>query len=416
MPDGVRELSHHWPDNCSDKFENRLRYGVGATRAIGSPAIVILGLLGNALTIAIFSLEARLSRWNRFGIWCVALAISDSSVLIFSSFIDDFLGRGLAHIYGSEVLKLDASHPMSCRLLEYMQHSTLFASSYLLVIFSADRLLTVSQPMRMMTHRYVTQSVAAAVSVAVLGLILMSPVIAVYGLETAGYEDVMSFSCRIALNCTDGGQSSSAAKYILYFKAFGIFVAPCLLQAALSAAIVAKLIQVRRLRRDLLPGSQDKDLAMSRYYANLAVSITFCLLSSPLCVVIVMRTGCGLCEPRPSCRCHVLEQAAKLLDSVKDISYAINFWVYLIFVRSFRRRVQLALAFAFVRLRLVALCPNWSASRAAAEMVDRLEMKRNPGVFQSQAAVAAAAQATSGRTGSLGQLHMQMLKEIKEED
>ncbi|PAA89549.1 hypothetical protein BOX15_Mlig003726g1 [Macrostomum lignano] len=389
--------------NSSCPLEADLRFAVGATRAYFTPIIVVTGILGNIATLIIFTLEARLSRWNRFGIYCSALAVSDAGVLLVSGLLDDFLGRGLMHATGRAVLKLDTVSVASCKLLEFLQNYFLFVSAHLLLAFTVDRLLGVWRPLRFAARGCVRETVGAVLAVCVAGLALNAPAAVVYDVaeewhsrqndsaSTAGQSAGLHLwrTCHVTCNATT---ENRLANFAIYYKGFGIFVVPFGLQVALSAALLYLLLRARRRRRELLsptssPGSGLQDshrIELSRYYANLALSLASCLLAAPLCVAIVMRANCGVCNPRDSCWCRYLAQLTKLLDSVQDASFAAGFWVYLACVASFRQRV----AFAGAVVCLSSGCissesVNRAPVRRAEELLTRSQRRRRPGAYAS---------------------------------
>ena len=156
---------------------------VGIFRAFISPAIAIFGLIGNVMAFAVFLKQfLKSSKRNRFQVYVMFLAISDSVILIFNSFLDDFLGRGLLYLTNSQtVIKIDTYSDMTCKMMEYISPTFIFVSGYLLVAFSVDRVLTVLLPVKFQCVRWIKSCVAVCVGITFSGLVLSSPLAVSYG-------------------------------------------------------------------------------------------------------------------------------------------------------------------------------------------------------------------------------------------
>ncbi|XP_018649529.1 putative g-protein coupled receptor fragment [Schistosoma mansoni] len=132
-------------EKCSIHVQN-MESAVGFLRGYISPVLVLFGVFGNMSAFYLFLTH---KPWNRFSIYVITLAISDSLVLITNTFLDDFLGRGLYYITNqSIIIKLDTFSLLSCQLMELIGTWFVFNSGCLLVAFSIDRVNCLYWPLK----------------------------------------------------------------------------------------------------------------------------------------------------------------------------------------------------------------------------------------------------------------------------
>ncbi|CAH8531421.1 unnamed protein product [Heterobilharzia americana] len=132
-------------EQCSIHVKN-MEHAVGFLRGYISPILVIFGVFGNMSAFYLFLTH---KPWNRFSIYVMIIAISDSLVLISNTFLDDFLGRGLYYLTnGQLMIKLDTYSLTTCRLMELTGCWFVFNSGCLLVAFSIDRVNCLFWPLK----------------------------------------------------------------------------------------------------------------------------------------------------------------------------------------------------------------------------------------------------------------------------
>ncbi|CAH8851751.1 unnamed protein product [Trichobilharzia szidati] len=160
------------PDECSIHVKN-MEHAVGFLRGYISPIIVLFGVFGNMSAFYLFLTH---KPFNRFSIYVMTLAISDSLVLISNTFLDDFLGRGLYYLTNERIMiKLDTYSLTSCRIMELIGCWFVFNSGCLLVAFSIDRVNCLFWPLRCRSDGGIGIATLACSFIIVIGFILSIP-------------------------------------------------------------------------------------------------------------------------------------------------------------------------------------------------------------------------------------------------
>ncbi|CAH8556633.1 unnamed protein product [Schistosoma margrebowiei] len=159
-------------EKCSIHVKN-MEYAVGFLRGYISPIIVLFGVFGN---ISAFYLFLTHKPWNRFSIYVMTLAISDSLVLITNTLLDDFLGRGLYYLTNKNIIiKLDTISLISCQLMELIGTWFVFNSGCLLVAFSIDRVNCLYWPLKCRSNGGVGMAIFICSLIIIIGLIFSIP-------------------------------------------------------------------------------------------------------------------------------------------------------------------------------------------------------------------------------------------------
>ncbi|CAH8560566.1 unnamed protein product [Schistosoma bovis] len=137
-----------------------MEYAVGFLRGYISPIIVLFGVFGN---ISAFYLFLTHKPWNRFSIYVMTLAISDSLVLITNTLLDDFLGRGLYYLTNKNIMiKLDTISLISCQLME-------------LIGTCIDRVNCLYWPLKCRSNGGVGMAIFICTFIIIIGLIFSIP-------------------------------------------------------------------------------------------------------------------------------------------------------------------------------------------------------------------------------------------------
>lgn len=109
-----------------------------------TPVILIVGLFGNGLSLAVFTSKAM--RKLSASTYLAALSTSDICTLIFYVFIE-WIRRGLVHISpGSKVSFLDTNG--ICQILLFLSYVSRMMSSWLIVVFTVERYIAVCHPLK----------------------------------------------------------------------------------------------------------------------------------------------------------------------------------------------------------------------------------------------------------------------------
>ncbi|CAH8588666.1 unnamed protein product [Heterobilharzia americana] len=305
-------------------------YLVGSFRAYVCPIIAVIGLIGNIFIIAIFAQEKPRSR---FSIYAISLSIANIITLVMNTFIDDFLGRGLSfatkhHFY----YKLDTTSEFWCKSVEYISNAMYFTSSYLVVIFSIDRLLTIHQPIKFYSIYHKRWALVACIIIFLIGIISNSPLLSVQTLMSDPSSRT-NFTCRMI-------SEHPIAKFTIAFETIITFTIPFCLVLFLNTFICIQLWTLKVNRETLLPMDSCRNRTeMGRVFGHLALSTAFLLLYLPMVCVVLIRlrqTLLHIDRHKPYAVCII--DLSRFFSSAKDITYAVNFFLYLIFLRNFRQR------------------------------------------------------------------------------
>lgn len=306
---------------------------VGAFRGYVSPVVAAIGLVGSFFIILIFSRE---KPRTRFSIYAISLAVSSAICLLTNTIVDDFLGRGLFYITNHKhFYKLDSTSTFWCKSVEYTSNVMYFVTSYTVILFSVDRLLTLHQPFLFYsTHHKKWAGICCAVAWGI-GFLLNSPLLFVQNLAIDANSRT-NFTCRRS--------DQALAKFTITFEVIFTFTIPFCIVLILNGLIYLKLWELKRDHSRLFPTDRSRSqLEMGRVAGHLALSTVFLLLYMPMVCAMLVRLNLSLIHlDIHSPRAIAAIDLSRLFSSVKDITYSVNFWVYLIFLRNYRSRfVQL---------------------------------------------------------------------------
>ncbi|KER31833.1 hypothetical protein T265_02059 [Opisthorchis viverrini] len=203
--------------SCGFPVKN-IQSSVNYFRAYVTPILTIVGVFGNAVALYLFATH---QPRNRFAIYAMALAISDSLVLLSNSFLDDFVGSGLPFLSNGRLgVKLDALSVEACRLMELTGFWFIFTSGSLLVAFSLDRVACLFRPMQCRTNEGIKLALLVCGIIMALGLLLGLPQVMLFELSdrpTANTTQAYLFSksCKLSI----GNQLCSFGFNVPYPKA-----------------------------------------------------------------------------------------------------------------------------------------------------------------------------------------------------
>lgn len=299
---------------------------VNVYRAYVSPFVSIVGILANLVAFIVFSTEGRKTR---FTVYCIVLACTDTTALVANSFMDDFFGRGFRYLGYSE-LKFDTMSTGLCKFMEYIPNVAYFASSYILVFFSFDRVLTIYRPVRFYSEHFLNVAISVCCLTIVVSFLINSPMVISNRLvqRESGY-----MKCTIQ-------DSEIIAYFAILMKVIFSFSIPTLAILAINSIIVIKILTIHHTRRRLLSNPKKNRMEMGCVIGHFVVSTVFFLLNLPLVVVLLMR----MISKPAAWDIHYPElfdnlvPLSRLVSSIKDINYGVNFFLYFIFLSMFRWR------------------------------------------------------------------------------
>ncbi|TPP63119.1 putative g-protein coupled receptor [Fasciola gigantica] len=274
---------HPKPLLCED-YVAHTELAVNYFRAYVNPVITVIGVFGNILALYLFGTQRP---WNRFSIYAMALAISDSLVLISNTFLDDFLGRGLYFLTDQKyMIKLDTYSVEVCRFMEVIGSWFVFTSGCLLVAFSLDRVACLFRPLQCRSNGGIRIAFALSVMIMILGLILSLPHAILLNLVTkeevvpegtsfhgAYAERVLSIgsasmlssfyspnissngshNIKVTSSCTlDTGRNMRSSEFVPFiFSTMLTYMMPCVVLVLTNFLISWKLIKLKRKRHSL---------------------------------------------------------------------------------------------------------------------------------------------------------------------
>lgn len=314
-------------NNSLRKYESSARYDhlVNVYRAYVSPVVSVVGVLGNLFVLVVFLTEGRKTR---FTIYCIALAVTDTTALVTNSLMDDFLGRGLKHLGYAEV-KFDTMSTPLCKFMEYIPNVAYFASSYILICFSFDRVLTIYNPVKFYSEHFLRGAIIVCCVTVGLSACINGP---------------MAVSNRLVLEqgyskCTTP-DSEIISQFALYLKVIFAFSVPTLAILVINGIIVTKIFVIHSARRRLLSNPKENRMEMGRVVGHFVVSSMFFLLNLPLVIVMLLRLNskpAGWHIHYPELYDNLVP-LSRLVSSIKDINYGVNFFLYFAFLSMFRWR------------------------------------------------------------------------------
>ena len=322
---------------------------VGGFRAYFTPILAIVGIIGCILVILIFIVETKLSR---FSVYSVSLAFIHLISLIVNSFMDDFLGRGLSHALGHYLtaFKWDIHSDISCKFMEYVPNTMFFISSFITVLFSIDRLITIYEPLKFHSVYYIKYSIIACACAFVIGFGINIPLLLSHGLVKQHTEFGITLKCTVIVD----KDKELLADFGLYTIILGSFTIPMFIVIILNTLICLKLWQLHINRAEmtksfdtsdsrLFPSNQNlmknQEKEFNRVLGHLAVNVAFILLTIPLVIIIILRL---YSDDQKMYLTNVylyksFQHLSRLFSSLKDINYACEFFIYMIFLPNFRK-------------------------------------------------------------------------------
>lgn len=145
------DLNATFLGDAETNYSNYLLESSGKINIFSSIVIIIVGLIGNSLTIFVFSQKR--FRTNSSHVYLLCLAVNDSLFLVIH-FFEDII-RTIKDIYLQntnlnlliKILNITDQYETACRLINYLRYFLRFISAYIVVTFTLQRLSIVYRPL-----------------------------------------------------------------------------------------------------------------------------------------------------------------------------------------------------------------------------------------------------------------------------
>ncbi|CAH8851446.1 unnamed protein product [Trichobilharzia szidati] len=334
--------SSHRVKDCLKSITNE-EIMVYRFRAYVSPLLALIGIPTNILVIIIFIIiDKRGScRFNHYAIW---LAFSHLAQHIINTLIDDFLGRGLLWATGCRIwYQVDAYSSFTCKALTYLSDVFALISSFILMLFSIDRVCSIYNPKRCEQTLHLGVAKLCIPIIYIVCLLLNIPHI---------INADLKYTSNRELSCEYVDPVANGVKYVLYLYIIGGTLLPALLIFITNILISCKLKSA--IRRSKSIGFRDKDShsELSKVITHLAISIMFTCLSIPLVILVILRQevhfkNYEIIYPKYA---HKIIQLSKLFSSLESFNHTFEFFFYWAFLPVFRRTLYQMLSSCYSSL------------------------------------------------------------------
>lgn len=301
----------HFQDDINQMWIIKLQHKL---KLYVSPILLITGLIGNILSIIILRHSKKRSSINTY---LSVLALADISVLIFG-----LLSTWVHEVSGVDVFR---SRNALCKVWNWIAFSSSIFSVWLIVAITTERFIVVCFPLsaQRVCNKRRTKGI-------IIFILIFSLCLNAHFLFTTGIVNHESTRPCDALD----GYKHFVRKIWSWMDAAVYFILPFLIISALNTVIVAKVVKATRRRRSLQQPKHDKSVGCDNRTRRdvklnvmlLAVSITFCISSSPM--VVLMVTEVLFDENAPPEKLAALFLARTICELLMYVNHAINFLLY----------------------------------------------------------------------------------------
>ncbi|XP_052706715.1 growth hormone secretagogue receptor type 1-like [Crassostrea angulata] len=289
-----------------------------------SPILLVIGLIGNTLSFVFlrYDKEKKMS----INAYLSALALADIMVLI----------SGLLSLWVQEVTGVDffRSVDISCKVWNVIAFTSSIFSVWLIVAITAERFIVVCFPLA--AHRICNKNRAIGI---IVFLLVFSVCFNAHFLVTTGIVNIGSSRLCDALD----GYKTFIRKVWTWVDATMYCFFPLFIISALNTVIISKVITATKKRRNLqhlkrstsvgLKQRQRRDIKLN--VMLLTVSITFCISSTPMVILMVTEVLFQKnASPRKSA---ALLLARTICELLMYVNHSINFFLYCISGQSFTK-------------------------------------------------------------------------------
>ena len=309
-----------------------------AVYAFITPFIIVIGVLGNAISLRIFACPRM--RKLPASQYLAAISLSDLLVLI-TYVLFDWLHKGLEYWPGSNRVAW-LTLPGFCQTYLFLSYTFRFTSAWLIVVFTAERFVAVCWPLMkrvLCTRKFSRRAILGTLLVA-MGLSLYKPLAS----QSHVVNGVRMCSSRPAYQYAS----------FVFDSAYGFIITavPCTTITSFNLLILRKLLR-RAVRHRSASGrifSKDTRVRIEFTLILLAISTCFVCLNIPYFVVWCRRflLTARLQESHEPHLMHQAEHSVAFINgaliyvtkTIFFFNYAVNFFLYCLTGKQYRQALQ----------------------------------------------------------------------------
>ena len=295
--------------------------------AVGPPLFILLGTIGNVLTI--FVLRRRAMKSVRF--FLTALAVVDT-VMLYDGFAHDWLYR-----ITTPRIVIRYLSPVTCKMQLFLLVTCKWSSAWILVAITIQRFLSVLLPLKAKT--ICSRRVPC---ITLLTIITFSAAVNSHFFFTFGPAIVGSGNKTTFHNCQKIKPIFLGDIWPWIDAAFGSFI-PFFVLIVCNVGILGKLIQAKsRMRIDGAKTKTPSEENLATTTAMLlTVSFMFLLLTAPYFLWRLIRP---YFPPAPNAKSEAQwDLAYKIAQFLQYTNYAVNFLLYCVSGSTFRTELKAVL-------------------------------------------------------------------------
>jgi hypothetical protein len=319
------------------KLPPSTKLGIARFQAYALIVIVLVGVIGNLISIIIFTLnikkEAISAQYLR------VLAAADAGVLLLVG-LRNWLAKGLPFISGSDAA-FDATVDITCvcKLVRFLEQFSIFMSSWIVVIFSIERGASVWMPLETLTVFTTRRRNIALVTMAIMA--------AIFKAHIPYYFDIFTSTGGSYKNCWYPPHLSEETK--IAFVCLDLLMnrlMPCIIILSTNLFIIAgvtratgwaKGFQIQGATFDSVRRRKQEFLCI---FNLIAISIVYFLFMLPPCLMwvyfdIMIYTDAGRDYSKQAL--ETLYEIARLTDSISLCNHSLNFIIYGVMLKYYQR-------------------------------------------------------------------------------
>mgnify|MGYP002153702559 FL=1 len=295
-----------------------------------TPVILIVGLLGNALSLGVFvSKNLRHMAASRY---LAVLSSVDICTLVFYVF-GEWLKRGLKVVSpDNHVTFLDSQGV--CQIWLFFSYVSRFLSAWLIVCFTCERFIGVCLPLRRRNIGSLKETSRVIVSLVVISCLAVV------------YKPIMSSvrTIRSRVTCTSKDVYIYESFVLDSIYALLITIVPFIIISTLNVLIIRRILQRNYLHRKRLI-TEESHIRLEFTFILLTISFVFIALSLPFLIIWVRQfLYSWLFLPNHNERStHSFDYWVGILCITRTISYlnyCINFFLYFVTGAYFRKELK----------------------------------------------------------------------------
>ena len=290
-----------------------------------TPVIILVGLLGNSLSLKVFTSKVMSRLSSSF--YLLALSVADMLVLL--TYGIDWLNHGLVRWPGNYQVDLK-NYTGACQLFMYLNNIFRLMSSWFIVLFTVERYLAVCWPTfrKRLCTRTIAKRVTFVTSVVACLLCIYKPLMS--GV-TSGLEKE-----RV---CTRRHGYDHASFVLDGIYGICITAVPSLVIVVLNMPILCRLVRCDGLSlRTRMPVKESK-IRLEFTVILLTISPCFICLSVPYFVTWCIQFTQSLWPESPSAADH-LSGMLHICRTLFCMKYSINFLLYIMAGAYYRREIR----------------------------------------------------------------------------